>query len=376
MFKNLIQLRKTATIFTIFALALIVVACAEDETEVVFELPDGEIYETRTVDEDGYLASYPTPDLEDAYFLGWYTDEDFEELFRIEDAITEDKTVYAETTAYDGETLKTPLTDRLEMPDYEGKTFHEDGIGEAELNQCIDGDTTWFTASGQFANVRYLNIDTPESTGEIEPWGKASSDFVCEALEEADTIVLEYEPHPDQGHPEEHPSVGRTGTYGRDLAYVWYDGRLLNLEVVELGFSPASNPGQSQYGEYLTMAHHNAAMTGRHIHGEEDPDFNIDDPEDVTIADLNENTDDYIDQFVNVEGVIYQRDDDGVYICDGEETIYVYTMGDPSSKLQTGHEVRMEELFLTYWRGSLQLTNFDSDLTDVLDTDADTDCIE
>lgn len=369
-------MKKVLTGFLIFALTFLIVACAEDETEVVFELPDGEIYDTRTVDEDGYLSSYPMPELEETYFLGWYMDEDFEELFRVDDAIDEDLTVFAKTLPYDGETLKTPLTDRLEMPDYEGKSFPDDGIGEAELNQCIDGDTTWFTADGQFVNVRYLNIDTPESTGEIEPWGKASSDFVCEALEEADTIVLEYEPHPDQGHPEEHPSVGRTGTYGRDLAYVWYDGRLLNLEVIELGFSPASNAGQSQYGELLTMAHRNAAMTGRHMHGEEDPDFNIDDPEDVTIADLNENTDDYIDQFVNVEGVIYSRDSDGVHICDGEETIYVYTMGDPTSKLQTGHEVRMEQLYLTEWQGNLQLTNFDSSYTSVLDEEADADCLD
>ena len=48
---------------------------------------------------------------------------------------------------------------------------------------------------GEFGVVkaRFLGIDTPESTGTIEPWGKASSAYAKEVLYSAYSIVLEAE---------------------------------------------------------------------------------------------------------------------------------------------------------------------------------------
>jgi len=363
-------MRKTMLFLSVLTLFLTLVAC-QRPAEVTFMLPDEEVYEVRTVEEDGRLASYPTPVLQDTYFLGWYTDKDFTTRFDIEQVFENDATLYAETLPYEGELL-TPFTDRLtlEQSQYENKTFRDDGIGEATLNSCTDGDTTNFNAPG-FVTVRYLNIDTPESTITIEPWGPASSRYVCDVLSEADTIVLEYEPHPELGHPSEHPTVERTGTFGRDLAYVWYDGRLLNLELIELGFSRASATGNSQYGEYLRLADRNARMTGRHIHGESDPLFEQD-VLDVTITELRDNTEAYMYRFVNVEGTItsVSGSDDTFDLWDGERTIRVYYGHSISSKIRTGHQVAIMNLFLTEWRGNLQLTNFDSRRTEVLDTDA------
>ena len=368
---------RSFTLFIIIAFAAFMTAGCEDDIEVTFEMPDGEVYDSVSVDEDGQLEGYPMPELEDEYFLGWFTDEERTDrfYFDVDAQFDESATLYADTKPYEEGTLETPLTDELTLDseDYEGKNFFDDGIGEAELHAPIDGDTSYHTVDeAGDAEVRYLNVDTPESTAEIEPWGKASSDFVREALEEADTIVLEYEPHPEEGHPAEHPTVGRQGTFGRELAYVWADGRLLNLELIEKAFSPASNTAQSQYGEYLRIAEHNAEMSGRRLHGEDDPDYDRDDPEEVSVTDLVEDSDDYLDEFVNVEGVITDVDgNDGFYLSDGDEEIYFFTMDTTTYLIETGNEIRVEEAYLTTWFDDIQLTDFDTDDADLLDEDVE-----
>lgn len=166
--------------------------------------------------------------------------------------------------------LTTPLTDALTLDlDYEGKTFTEDGIGEVTLQRCIDGDTTRFYEDGVALeqSVRYLGIDTPETwRNPSEPWADAASDYVCDVLQNAETIVLErnfdgplYE------------------TYGRYLAFVWADGRLLNLELIELAYAHAVGASNLKYGDEMMQAWFNAMETGRRIHGERDPDYPYDD---------------------------------------------------------------------------------------------------
>lgn len=39
---------------------------------------------------------------------------------------------------------------------------------EVTLDQCVDGDTAWFDIDGKRTKVRFLYIDTPESTNQIE----------------------------------------------------------------------------------------------------------------------------------------------------------------------------------------------------------------
>ena len=66
----------------------------------------------------------------------------------------------------------------------------------------IDGDTTHFyiNQSGNYNNIsktpgidgvlkaRYLGVNTPESTGKIEEWGKKASKFTQEKLATATSI--------------------------------------------------------------------------------------------------------------------------------------------------------------------------------------------
>ena len=79
--------------------------------------------------------------------------------------------------------------------DYTGKSFCEDGIGEVKLVRTTDGDTARFrdVVTGEEFNLRFLGIDTPESTWQKDPWGKAASDYAKERLTSAKHIVLERE---------------------------------------------------------------------------------------------------------------------------------------------------------------------------------------
>ena len=58
---------------------------------------------------------------------------------------------------------------------------------EVTVHAYIDGDTTHFNVPetvmpGGVLKARYLAINTPESTGKIEPWGKTASNYTKEPL--------------------------------------------------------------------------------------------------------------------------------------------------------------------------------------------------
>ena len=81
--------------------------------------------------------------------------------------------------------------------------------------RSVDGDTTHFTDKNKNTiKLRYLGVNTPESTGRIAPWGKQASVFVKNKLENAYSIVIEAE---NVGNP---PETDTTGD--RYLGYVWY----------------------------------------------------------------------------------------------------------------------------------------------------------
>ncbi len=67
---------------------------------------------------------------------------------------------------------------------------------EVEVKQFIDGDTThFFVPTSVMENgvlkARYLAVNTPESTGKIEEYGKKASNFTKEKLSNADSIIIE-----------------------------------------------------------------------------------------------------------------------------------------------------------------------------------------
>ena len=64
----------------------------------------------------------------------------------------------------------------------------------SQLKNYVDGDTTHFWADVDSTGVvkaRYLAINTPESTGRIEEYGKQASKFTKEKLKNATSILIE-----------------------------------------------------------------------------------------------------------------------------------------------------------------------------------------
>jgi endonuclease YncB( thermonuclease family) len=148
-------------------------------------------------------------------------------------------------------------------PDYEGKSFINDGIGTVTLSRSIDGDTAYFydNITKGTVRVRFLGIDTPESTIQKEPWGKSASLFTADRLSKANVIVLEAE-------------GARKDTYDRYLAWVWVDGQLLNLELLQNAYTGAKLSSQSKYFQIFSEVEAAVFKTGRRYWGEIDPSYN------------------------------------------------------------------------------------------------------
>jgi len=162
--------------------------------------------------------------------------------------------------------LDTRYTDALVLEtSFEGKEFIANGIGEVTLGLCVDGDTVTVRSGSTNITIRFLGINTPESTGKVEPWGKPASTFTKEKLTSANSIVLEAEGE-------------RTDNNGRYLAWVWYQAeagdqyRLLNLEIIEEAYS-FFTMGSTKYHETFISAHYKNTSIKKRLYGETDPSF-------------------------------------------------------------------------------------------------------
>ncbi len=171
--------------------------------------------------------------------------------------------------------------------DYEGHDFYADGVGEVTLRTPIDGDTAHFDpvvtkTSNKAIKSRFWGIDTPESTGRVEEYGQAASDFTKKKLREANengTIVVST-PRDDYGKP----AADSTGE--RYVSLIWinltkkhaaYDELiLLNLWIVQEGLSYVKNVSDvPAYQEIFIAAEKQARDFKLKLwSGEPDPDFN------------------------------------------------------------------------------------------------------
>jgi len=242
---------------------------------------------------------------------------------------------------------------QLTSSDFQGKEFINDGIGEVTVTKYVDGDTTWFDSNGTSFSVRYLGIDTPESTALYEAWGKAAAHFTQDVLSDAESIVLQAEGERQDGN-------------GRYLAWVWYlpsggtDYLLLNLQLVELAYSKNKVSAGSVYTEILALASWDASLTKRRVWGELDPGFDYSkEGVQMSIAYLMENFNDYVGLKVVVSGQITRMIGQNIYLQDESGYgIYMYAGYTTSAQLQVGAHVTIGGLIPTYYSGSPQLSNF------------------
>ncbi|MBQ8432821.1 MAG: thermonuclease family protein [Clostridia bacterium] len=197
---------------------------------------------------------------------------------------------------------------------------------EVTVKAYIDGDTTHFNvpnsvAVGGVLKARYLAVNTPESTGKIEEWGKAASQFTKEKLQSATAILVESDT--------EKWNMDSTGD--RHLVWVWYktseseDWRNLNIELLQNGLAIASNSANNRYGETCMAAINQAKAQKLHVYsGQKDPNFPYGEAAELTLKELRCNITDYDNSKVAFEGVITKNHNNSVYVeeYDSETDMY------------------------------------------------------
>lgn len=271
----------------------------------------------------------------------------------------------------------TPYTDSLKLTkEWEGKDFFNDGIGKVELVQNVDGDTTIVRVPGHSGTItlRYLGIDTPESTYKVEPWGFAASDFTKGKLKGASDIVVESD-----------PLTTVKDNNGRYLSWVWYrnssseDFRLLNLEIVENAYSPSKGTSLT-YADAFLKADTDVRNAKCRYWGETDPTYDASKiGEMYTIKQIRENFDtlvvaeqrQHMGKVVRLSGVVTRKTGIGsAYLQQyDEETntyygVYVYG-GFTTSVLKEGREVVVSGK-IGYFNGGLQITDLDRNNTSIV----------
>ena len=197
---------------------------------------------------------------------------------------------------------------------------------EVTVKNYIDGDTTHFYVpnsvdSSGVLKARYLAINTPESTGKIEEWGKKASKFTKEKLSNATSIMIESDDN----------KWNLDSTGGRYLVWIWYktsessDYRNLNVEILQNGLAIASNSANNRYGEVCVNAINKAKKEKLNIYsGEKDPDFFYGGPIEITLKELRTNIQEYDNVKVSFEGVITRNYNNSIYVEDYDEETDLY----------------------------------------------------
>lgn len=197
---------------------------------------------------------------------------------------------------------------------------------EATVKTYVDGDTTHFYVSsdlveGGVLKARYLAINTPESTGKIEEYGKKASNFTKEKLSQATSIIIESDT--------EVWDIDSTGS--RNLVWVWYktsdseEYRNLNIEILQNGLALANSAANNRYGSYCTAAIAQAKEQKLNIYsGQKDPDFFYGEAVELTLKELRTNIEQYNGVKVAFNGIITKDSNQSVYIEDYDEETGIY----------------------------------------------------
>lgn len=94
--------------------------------------------------------------------------------------------------------------------------------------ECVDGDTFKLKVNNVIKTYRLLAVDTPETVKPntpIQPYGMEASKYTCNKLKSAKIIKVE------------HDQKAKKDKYNRDLIWLWLDNKLLNKELVEIGYA-------------------------------------------------------------------------------------------------------------------------------------------
>ena len=194
------------------------------------------------------------------------------------------------------------------------------------VKMFIDGDTTHFyvptsVSPNGVLKARYLAINTPESTGKIEEYGKKASTFTKEKLSSASSIIIESETD----------GWNADSTGDRYLVWIWYrtseseDYRNLNIEILQNGLAIANASATSRYGDTAVAAINQAKAQKLNVHsGQKDPDFYYGEAIELTLKELRTNIDAYNGMKVAFKGIITKNNSNTVYIEDYDSETDMY----------------------------------------------------
>jgi len=187
---------------------------------------------------------------------------------------------------------------------------------EVTVKTYVDGDTVHFNVPddvmpGGVFKARFLAVNTPESTGKIEEYGKKASQFTQNKLKNAESIYIESD--------SEKWDADSTG--GRYLVWIWYknpgesDYRNLNVELLQEGLAIASSSANNQYGSICMKAINQAKSQKLNVYsGQKDPDFYYGDAVELTLKELRTNIEAYNGIKVAFNGVITMNNNSTVYV--------------------------------------------------------------
>ncbi|MBE0418065.1 MAG: thermonuclease family protein [Coriobacteriia bacterium] len=103
-----------------------------------------------------------------------------------------------------------PETKPTERPTPEPEPEPKTSFSKVTVTRVVDGDTVEVTyEDGKVEKVRFIGVDCPESTNEVEPYGQEASAYTKRELD-GKTVYLETD-------------AELRDKYGRLLAYVWLE---------------------------------------------------------------------------------------------------------------------------------------------------------
>ncbi len=277
-----------------------------------------------------------------------------------------------------GNSSSNPIVDPIDYAsqvklDFDSETLKQ----EVKVKIYVDGDTTHFdpintgltpthdfSKTYNYIKARYLAVNTPESTGDIEKWGKSASDFTHEKLAGASSIVVESD--------DANWNIDSTGE--RYLLWIWYkpageaDYRNLNIELLQEGFGRYSSTTDNRYGDVAFSALEQAQALQLHVYSPDstvDPNYFDGEAAHIDIKTLRFFVEDYVNKPVRVEGVVTAKFGNTAYIQQYDEETgltygfacyYGFHMGEILNILTPGNTVSVRGK-VTAYNGTYQISD-------------------
>lgn len=246
------------------------------------------------------------------------------------------------------------------------------------VKSYIDGDTTHFYIDKSqipegYVKARYLGINTPESTGVVEPWGKKASNYTKTQLKKAESINNGIIIESDTANWD----LDSTGE--RYLLWIWYktsengEYRNLNIEILQQGLAFGSNTTSNTYSEYTTAALYQSTALKLYVFNKKvkDPDFYYGEAVNLTLKELKANIQKYEGMLVKFDAVVAKKSGYTLYVeeYDAQNDMYFGMQvfagnGCPiMDKFAIGNRVSLVGT-LQYWEngGTYQLSNLQYDI--------------